>query len=75
MGMMWLIVELFSFFFLFFFFFNFFSLFIKLIYMGFFSCLLQWFQVLLYGGQVVSWKNERREELLFMSSKVNNQKP
>lgn len=30
-----------------------------------------WFQVLLYGGQVVSWKNERKEELLFMSSKVN----
>ncbi|GAY61337.1 hypothetical protein CUMW_209190 [Citrus unshiu] len=26
-------------------------------------------EVLLYGGQVVSWKNERREELLFMSSK------
>lgn len=30
-----------------------------------------WFQVLLYGGKVVSWKNERKEELLFMSSKVN----
>ncbi|KAM0010157.1 hypothetical protein Hdeb2414_s0079g00778761 [Helianthus debilis subsp. tardiflorus] len=28
-------------------------------------------EVLLYGGQVVSWKNQRREELLFMSSKVN----
>ncbi|KAJ4973782.1 hypothetical protein NE237_006956 [Protea cynaroides] len=28
-------------------------------------------EVLLYGGQVVSWKNERREELLFMSSKAN----
>ncbi|KAK7395797.1 hypothetical protein VNO78_16367 [Psophocarpus tetragonolobus] len=28
-------------------------------------------QVLLYGGQVVSWKNERKEELLFMSSKAN----
>lgn len=26
-------------------------------------------EVLPYGGQVVSWKNERREELLFMSSK------
>ncbi|KAK8631453.1 hypothetical protein V6N13_028241 [Hibiscus sabdariffa] len=26
-------------------------------------------EVLLYGSQVVSWKNERREELLFMSSK------
>ncbi|PON47614.1 Glucose-6-phosphate 1-epimerase [Trema orientale] len=26
--------------------------------------------VLLYGGQVVSWKNERREELLFMSNKA-----
>ncbi|TQE03051.1 hypothetical protein C1H46_011415 [Malus baccata] len=29
-------------------------------------------EVLLYGGQVVSWKNERREELLFMSSKFGN---
>ncbi|KAL5153703.1 putative glucose-6-phosphate 1-epimerase [Glycine soja] len=28
-------------------------------------------EVLLYGGQVVSWKNERKEELLFMSSKAN----
>ncbi|KAK4846525.1 hypothetical protein QYF36_018591 [Acer negundo] len=27
-------------------------------------------EVLLYGGQVISWKNERREELLFMSSKA-----
>ncbi|KAA8548154.1 hypothetical protein F0562_004585 [Nyssa sinensis] len=27
-------------------------------------------EVLLYGGQVVSWKNERRDELLFMSSKA-----
>ncbi|KAK9271918.1 hypothetical protein L1049_002284 [Liquidambar formosana] len=27
-------------------------------------------EVLLYGGQVVSWKNERREELLFMSRKA-----
>ncbi|KAF5479682.1 hypothetical protein F2P56_000482 [Juglans regia] len=27
-------------------------------------------EVLLYGGQVVSWKNERREELLFMGSKA-----
>lgn len=27
-------------------------------------------EVLLYGGQVVSWKNERREELLFTSSKA-----
>ncbi|KAL0675531.1 hypothetical protein Bca4012_003512 [Brassica carinata] len=27
-------------------------------------------QVLLFGGQVISWKNERREELLFMSSKA-----
>ncbi|KAB2610166.1 glucose-6-phosphate 1-epimerase [Pyrus ussuriensis x Pyrus communis] len=27
-------------------------------------------EVLLYGGQVVSWKNERHEELLFMSSKA-----
>ncbi|PON36641.1 Glucose-6-phosphate 1-epimerase [Parasponia andersonii] len=27
-------------------------------------------EVLLYGGQVVSWKNERREELLFMSNKA-----
>ncbi|XVF60220.1 hypothetical protein PTKIN_Ptkin08bG0027300 [Pterospermum kingtungense] len=28
-------------------------------------------EVLLYGGQVVSWKNERREELLFMSTKTS----
>ncbi|RDY00338.1 hypothetical protein CR513_16490, partial [Mucuna pruriens] len=28
-------------------------------------------KVLLYGGQVVSWKNERKEELLFVSSKAN----
>lgn len=33
----------------------------------------KWFQVLLYGGQVVSWRNERREQLLYMSSKVNLQ--
>ncbi|KAL3813820.1 hypothetical protein ACJIZ3_015088 [Penstemon smallii] len=26
-------------------------------------------EVLLYGGQVVSWKNEKREEMLFMSNK------
>lgn len=32
-------------------------------------------EVLLYGGQVVSWKNERREELLFMSSKANWKPP
>lgn len=25
---------------------------------------------MLYGAQVISWKNERREELLFMSNKV-----
>lgn len=28
-------------------------------------------EVLLYGGQIVSWKNHRKEELLFMSSKAN----
>ncbi|KAF5940067.1 hypothetical protein HYC85_021234 [Camellia sinensis] len=28
--------------------------------------------VLLHGGQVVSWKNQHREELLFMSSKFGN---
>ncbi|KAL2335749.1 hypothetical protein Fmac_016962 [Flemingia macrophylla] len=28
-------------------------------------------EVLLYGGQIVSWKNQRKEELLFMSSKAN----
>lgn len=33
---------------------------------------IELFQVLLYGGQVVSWKNEQKEELLFMSSKVKN---
>ncbi|CAL5186291.1 unnamed protein product [Lathyrus oleraceus] len=27
-------------------------------------------EVLLYGGQIVSWKNQRKEELLFMSSKA-----
>lgn len=27
-------------------------------------------QVYLFGGQVLSWKNNRREELLFVSSKV-----
>ncbi|XP_057791722.1 putative glucose-6-phosphate 1-epimerase isoform X1 [Salvia miltiorrhiza] len=27
-------------------------------------------EVLLYGAQVVSWKNERRQELLFLSSKA-----
>ncbi|KAK6913069.1 Aldose 1-/Glucose-6-phosphate 1-epimerase [Dillenia turbinata] len=32
-------------------------------------------EVLLYGGQVISWKNERREELLFMSSKVVHKPP
>ncbi|GFQ06497.1 putative glucose-6-phosphate 1-epimerase, partial [Phtheirospermum japonicum] len=31
-------------------------------------CLL--FQVLLYGGQVVSWKNEKREEMLFTTNKA-----
>ncbi|GAU45821.1 hypothetical protein TSUD_115090 [Trifolium subterraneum] len=28
-------------------------------------------EVLLYGGHIVSWKNQRKEELLFMSSKDN----
>ncbi|KAL6518797.1 hypothetical protein OROHE_017550 [Orobanche hederae] len=28
------------------------------------------FEVLLYGGQVVSWKNEKREEMLFTSNKA-----
>ncbi|KAB2610169.1 glucose-6-phosphate 1-epimerase [Pyrus ussuriensis x Pyrus communis] len=32
-------------------------------------------EVLLYGGQVVSWKNERREELLFMSSRATWKPP
>nr|XP_043614996.1 putative glucose-6-phosphate 1-epimerase [Erigeron canadensis] len=27
-------------------------------------------EVMLYGAQVISWKNERREELLFMSNKA-----
>ncbi|KAL3526379.1 hypothetical protein ACH5RR_011035 [Cinchona calisaya] len=27
-------------------------------------------EVLLYGGQILSWKNERREELLFVSNKA-----
>ncbi|GLT65119.1 hypothetical protein SLA2020_375700 [Shorea laevis] len=32
-------------------------------------------EVLLYGGQVVSWKNERREELLFLSKKTSWKPP
>lgn len=37
----------------------------------FFVCVMgNGFQVSLYGGQVVSWKNERREQLLYMSTKV-----
>lgn len=43
------------------------------------NCILQiwfifvWFvQVYLYGGQVTSWKNEKGEELLVMSSKVTS---
>ncbi|KAK8331140.1 hypothetical protein V6Z12_A10G054700 [Gossypium hirsutum] len=32
-------------------------------------------EVYLYGGQVTSWKNERREELLFLSSKALFQPP
>ncbi|KAL0395720.1 UNVERIFIED_CONTAM: putative glucose-6-phosphate 1-epimerase [Sesamum calycinum] len=32
-------------------------------------------EVLLYGGQVVSWKNEKRQEMLFMSSKITWKPP
>ncbi|KAL2500097.1 Galactose mutarotase-like superfamily protein [Abeliophyllum distichum] len=32
-------------------------------------------EVLLYGAQVVSWKNERREELLFRSNKALSKPP
>jgi glucose-6-phosphate 1-epimerase len=32
-------------------------------------------EIRLYGGQVVSWKNERREELLFVSRKANSKQP
>ncbi|KAL1211282.1 putative glucose-6-phosphate 1-epimerase [Cardamine amara subsp. amara] len=32
-------------------------------------------EVLLFGGQVISWKNERREELLYMSSKAQYKPP
>ncbi|ANM70384.1 aldose 1-epimerase family protein [Arabidopsis thaliana] len=32
-------------------------------------------EVLLYGGQVVSWKNERREKLLYMSTKAQLKPP
>ncbi|KAK1258572.1 hypothetical protein QJS04_geneDACA014846 [Acorus gramineus] len=32
-------------------------------------------EVLLYGGQVVSWKNDRREELLYVSSKAVQKPP
>jgi hypothetical protein len=37
------------------------------------ACWLEWFydQVYLFGGHVTSWKNERGEELLFVSSKVH----
>lgn len=28
-------------------------------------------EVLLYGGQIISWKNQRKEELLFMSRKAS----
>lgn len=30
-----------------------------------------WLQVSLHGGQVVSWRNDRGDELLFTSSKVS----
>eukprot|EP00252_Welwitschia_mirabilis_P026219 TRINITY_DN84_c0_g1_i1.p1 TRINITY_DN84_c0_g1~~TRINITY_DN84_c0_g1_i1.p1 ORF type:complete len:296 (+),score=57.99 TRINITY_DN84_c0_g1_i1:223-1110(+) len=32
-------------------------------------------QVILYGGQVISWKNERGEELLFVSNKAHYKPP
>ncbi|XP_022554374.1 putative glucose-6-phosphate 1-epimerase isoform X1 [Brassica napus] len=32
-------------------------------------------EVSLYGGQVVSWKNERREQLLYMSTKAQMKPP
>ncbi|KAL9684173.1 hypothetical protein QQ045_021607 [Rhodiola kirilowii] len=32
-------------------------------------------EVLLYGGQVISWKNQRREELLFISNKAIRKPP
>ncbi|KAL0461712.1 UNVERIFIED_CONTAM: putative glucose-6-phosphate 1-epimerase [Sesamum latifolium] len=32
-------------------------------------------EVLLYGGQVVSWKNEKRQEMLFMNSKATWKPP
>ncbi|KAG5103260.1 hypothetical protein JHK84_048229 [Glycine max] len=34
--------------------------------------LLPGIQVLLYGEQIVSWKNHRKEELLFMSTKFDD---
>ena len=39
---------------------------------GFCRCWIGWFalQVSLHGGQVVSWRNDRGEDLLFTSSKV-----
>jgi len=39
---------------------------------GFCHCWIGWFalQVSLHGGQVVSWRNDRGEDLLFTSSKV-----
>ncbi|KAK8959180.1 hypothetical protein KSP40_PGU008129 [Platanthera guangdongensis] len=33
------------------------------------------FQVCLYGGQIISWRNERGEELLFTSCKANLKPP
>ncbi|KAG4933989.1 hypothetical protein JHK87_047991 [Glycine soja] len=36
------------------------------------SGLLPGIQVLLYGEQIVSWKNHRKEELLFMSTKFDD---
>lgn len=45
------------------------------IYLGclhaFWCCYLNSIQVSLHGGQVLSWRSERGEELLFISSKVN----
>lgn len=35
------------------------------------ACVTPLLQVSLHGGQVLSWKTERGEELLFSSSKVN----
>lgn len=45
----------------------------KVLWTNIYIIFIYWFpQVLLYGGQIVSWKNDQKQELLFKSSKVRN---